>query len=104
MPDGGIVQDALDNYKRQTGEHHPIALKQPPVPAFAYLMSIFSVANRGRTLTQGGWMPIPPSEIESAARLIGITLERWELDGLFRLDDCWRTVMGEKVHSFDDDE
>lgn len=100
------MHDALVSYRKQTGKPHPIELKAPPAPAaHTYLLRIFNVMNRGRDYhEQTGWLPLPPTEIHAGALLLGITLRRWELDAVLRLDDCWRKVMGEAGHSFEDDE
>lgn len=67
-------------------------------------MRYFSVVNRGRRFTNGVSMPIAPSEIDAAARLLGIRFTHWEIDALFLLDDLWRSVMSKKAYTFDDDE
>lgn len=48
-------------------------------------------------MTQGGFLPLPWSEIESCARLHGIRLKPWEISVVTALDDVWLDIMGRKA-------
>lgn len=85
---------------------HPNDRAPPPPPdSLVYVLRYFSILNRGRPIGPGGSMlPIPPSEIDAAARLLGIRFTPWELDTLLILDDVWRAVMSKKAYTFDDED
>lgn len=78
-------------------------LKAPPPPlAHVYLIGFLNIISRGRHRDETGWLPIPLTEYDAFARLMGIRLRPWELNALLRLDNVWREVMAEDGHSFED--
>ena len=98
LPDGsGTQRDALLSFQRQSGLRQ--AELDPPVqapPALLYLWEWFWQMSQGRSVSMGGIMPIPPSEMLAWCTLKRIELQRWEFDAIQALDATFMRVAAEK--------
>jgi hypothetical protein len=53
-------------------------------------------------VAQGGFLPLPWSEIQAWSGLYSIRLRPWELDVITAIDDVWLGVMGRQTVTLDD--
>lgn len=94
---GGTVRDGLLTYKRMTGKDHPeaVAPTKPPI-SIMYLYRWFMDMARGRPISGGVLLTIPPSEIFAWTQLKRIILSDWELACIQDLDATYLRIMSEK--------
>lgn len=95
--DGHTLREHFAAVKRMTKKAHPEDRQPCPLPeSLRYLWTYFHDIGAGRPVWQGGFLPIPATELRAWEELNEIKLESWELGAIRKLDALFLKIVGEK--------
>lgn len=93
--DGSTLREIAHSVLKQTKRWPATIPEERMLPeASSYLWDWYKDLARGRGSSGFGLSPLSWSDIDAWCRLTGVTLERWELEVLKRIDSAEQAEMG----------